>query len=440
MNPVFAKKKVHLVGVKGVGVTALAQILVARGALVSGSDTEEVFFTDRVLQKIGLNPTLFAKENITDDLDYVISSTAYFFDNQPQGENPEIAAALTKKIPILTYPEALAKIAQEYKVIAVAGSNGKSTTTAMLGWILEAVGVDPTVLVGTKVLQWESNARVGQSEYLIIEADEYREAFLEYQPDGLIILNINYDHPDYFSTEQDYEQAFVKLVRGVDSDGFILLNGDNPKTTKLKTEAKTKKVFLFGSGENADWKTRTINLPSLPGKAYQENANAAVYAAHLLGISIEKAVAAVEAFPGTARRFEIVTQNKDYTLIDDYAHHPDAIEKTLEGIRSQNPEGKIIALFQPHTFSRTKALLQDFARSFSVADEVAILPTYTSARETVGEITSQMLVAQIQKYHPNAKYLEVGEVSEFVKTRAGGGAIILGMGAGNIGDILRKVK
>lgn len=432
----FKDKKIHFVGIKGVGMTALAQILKAQGAVVSGSDGDEVFFTDEVLKKIGITPKKYNAENITSDLDFVISSTAYYFNGESQGSNPEITAAEEQQRTILTYPEALGMLAKDYRVIAVAGSNGKSTTTAMLGWILEKADSDPTVIVGTKVKQWETNARAGKSDYLIIEADEYREAFLRYTPHGAVITNISYDHPDYFKTEADYNKSFEAFADSIERDGFLVTNSDQPELRAIEEKSRAKNIKVI---RGVEYDTQSIII-QFPGALYRENAAAALLVARELGVTESDARAALQTFPGTARRFDIVKETDDYILIDDYAHHPEGIRATLAGVKEKYPDKKCIAIFQPHTFSRTELLLTEFATSFQDADEVGILPIYASAREAVGSVTSKDLYTKLLNTKPNAMYLEDREDGrEYIKNAMQGGNVIITMGAGDIGDLLRQV-
>lgn len=471
----FQNKKIHLVGVKGVGMTALAQILIAKNAHVTGSDGSEVFFTDEVLKSLGIQIQKYSAENITDNLDLVISSAAYYFDGKAQGDNPEIKAALEKKIQILTYPETLGELAKDYKVIAIAGTHGKSTTTAMLGWILDQTknpNLDPTVLVGTMVKGWNSNARVGEGQYLVVEADEYRDAFLHYKPHGLIITSIDHDHPDYFKTKEDYINSFKKLIEQTDPKGWIIGCDKYEEVRALlnKAAAAGRKVHFYGQEPKQPcvnfyygyrpWQISDGGQPfrayicygdfvsghsdgqveefkiNFPGETYMLNAIAAIAAAQKLGIPLMGSSKALSSFPGTRRRFEILEKTAEYVLIDDYAHHPTEIQKTLEGARKFYLNQKIIAIFQPHTFSRTKLLLEDFAKSFKEADEVGIMPVYASAREAKGDVGSKELAEQAQKYHSNVTYLKDRKAAvNFLREKQKNQNVILLMGAGDVGSL-----
>lgn len=458
--------RVHLIGIKGVGMTALAQILLSRGCVVTGSDGPEVFFTDAVLERLGIVVAdSFLAEHVSATTDVVISSTAYYFDGKVLGGNVEAQAAIDRSVPILTYPQALGILAKEYQVIAVAGSHGKSTTTALLGWIFENIGFDPNVIVGTKVNGWESNARVGNGPHLIVEADEYREAFLHYEPDGAIVTSIDYDHPDYFKTPESYTQAFYKLVDKVKQNGWLVVCGDSEETRALAQygqkrglrvvtygfESSNKMCRLEDAGivRTGFFKKKSAQAFSctfygkevlgtipFPGKQYVLNAGAALAAAVLSGASVEQATKAVGGFPGTARRLQVLVNKSSYSIIDDYAHHPTAITITLEGIRALYPARKIVCIFQPHMFSRTQALLQEFAHSFGPADVVGIMEIFPSARETAGPVTGEDLARETARIHKEVTYLPTMESGrELVKQYKKDKNVIVLMGAGDVYEI-----
>ncbi len=454
--------KVHLVGIKGVGMTALAAILQSRGCIVTGSDTEETFFTDEVLARLKIPVAKgFAVNNVKPDVNYVISSAAYFFKGKPVNNNADVRGALRRKLVVMTYPQAIGQLAPEYKIIAVAGSHGKSTTTALLGWILEHSGIDPTVMVGTKVKKWESNARVGKSEYLVVEADEYREAFLNYQPYGAIITSVDYDHPDYFKTRASYEGAFRHLIDNIHAKGWLVASGGDPIMRRLLAHAKKQHISTisygfsksndvqvsdwgiskhkqlfhivfhgkqFGRDRGKEWRAAI----GFAGQQYILNSGGAFIAAHLLGAPAAKVIGAIKTFPGTSRRLEIL-KKRPGVVIDDYAHHPTAIRVTLNGIRRMYPDKKIVVVFQPHMYSRTAALLDGFARSFSDADIVGVTEIFPSARETSGPVSGKDLAERTKKYHHNVTYLkDVIRGKNFVKRFTRPGTVMVLMGAGDV--------
>ena len=393
--------KVHLVGIKGVAMTALAQVLKSRGMRVTGSDGPAQFFTDAILKKLRIKyAQQFSPSNIPKGVDAVISSAAYMHNGKALN-NDEVAAALKRKIPTYTYPEVMSQLTAEYETIAVAGSHGKSTTSALLAWTLTKCGVDPTAIIGSRVNKWGANARVGKSSTLVIEADEYREAFLKYAYKGAIITSIDYDHPDYFKTPAKYTEAFLKFTKRIPRNGFMALCGDDKQVSQLGIYVRTKKVrtLTYGFGDENDaivvddgvkrqtqlftvlfsGKKFKGRIPFV-GKQYVLNSGAVFSVAMLIGLDPEAVLAGIASFPGTARRLETIKKGKDYLIIDDYAHHPTAIDITLEGVRAMYPKRRIVAVFQPHMFSRTQALIEQFARSFKSADEVGVMEIYPSAR------------------------------------------------------------
>ncbi|MEZ4156678.1 MAG: UDP-N-acetylmuramate--L-alanine ligase [Candidatus Paceibacterota bacterium] len=456
----FSKlKRVHLVGVKGVGMTALAQFLVAQFPHIefSSSDVADSFLTDSVLKKIKLSVKSFSAKNISSDIDLVISSGAWYepkdwksFSVNKKGEavygkalndNVDIKEALKQNIPVITYPQAIGFLSKKYRVIAVAGSHGKSTTTAMLGFALEKAGKSPSVLVGTRVRKWESSGRVGRSKYLVVEADEYREAFLNYKPYGVIVTNIDYDHPDYYKTKASYYRAFKRLISNVDKDGFVVGFGDDMQVASLLKFAQGLKLrvgrygylgkddlVLSDDGVFAGKQMfhtvfhaqKRAGKLSFVGKHMIANAGAAILAGEFIRANRKGLYDGIATFPGTARRFEYLKKTKNEVLIDDYAHHPSEIRATLAGARALYPEKKICAIFQPHMFSRTEKLLADFSKAFIDADTVGIMHVYASAREARGDVSSKDLVFGITKQHKDVRLLaSFAEGRKFVKEPRG---------------------
>lgn len=470
----------HLIGIKGVAMTALAQVLKARGLGVTGSDGPAQFFTDAILKKLKIKyARQFSPSNIPKDVDAVISSAAYLHNGKVL-DNVEVEAALKKKIPTYTYPEVMGELTRQYETIAVTGSHGKSTTSALLAHVLTKCGVNPTAIIGSRVNSWKANARVassapsvdsgqagsgqGKKGLLVIEADEYREAFLKYSYVGGIITSIDYDHPDYFKTPAQYSQAFLKFTKKIPKSGFLVICGDDHQVAQLGIYARTKKVrtLSYGFGGNNDIVVREAGVKrqtaakgepqqlltvlfngkrysgTIPfvGKQYVLNSGATFGVAMMLGIEPAQAIAAMASFSGTARRLETVKKAKDYIIIDDYAHHPTAINITLEGVRAMYPKRHIVAVFQPHMFSRTQALLEPFAKSFGHADEVGIMEIYPSARETTGPVNGRDLAARAKFYHPRLTYLPTMEAGkQYVKQHAKNNNVIVLMGAGNVNEL-----
>lgn len=453
-----------MIGIKGVAMTALAQVLQVRGLRVTGSDGPAHFFTDAILKKLRIKYAQeFSPANIPADADAVISSAAYLHNGKVLN-NLEVAAALQRKIPTYTYPEVMAELTAQYETIAVTGSHGKSTTSALLAWVLTQCKVDPTAIIGSRVNKWNANARVGKGKTLVIEADEYREAFLKYKYVGGVITSIDYDHPDYFKTPEQYTRAFLKFAKKIPKSGFLVVCGDDKQAAQLGIYTRTKKIrtlsYGFGPGTNVVLKdegvkqqTAVRDEPSqlftvlfngkkyagtIPfvGKQYVLNTGAVFAMAVLMGLEPAAILKGIATFPGTARRLETVKKAKNYLIIDDYAHHPTAIDITLEGVRAMYPKRRIVAVFQPHMFSRTEALLEPFAKSFKHADEVGIMEIYASARETSGPVKGRDLAARAKFFHNRVTYLpDMASGKQYVKQHAKDNNVIVLMGAGNVNEL-----
>lgn len=367
-------KKAYFVGIKGVGMTSFAQILQHKGVEVVGSDTNEVFFTDAILNSLNISFfENFDARNLARCLpvDVVIASPAYL-----NSDNAEIQEAKKRNIPVLSWHQGLAQMFNAHYGVAVCGTHGKSTTTAMLGTILDKAGFNPTVVVGSRVNEWGSNARVGDSEYYVIEADEYKDSFLQYDPKIVAITNIEYDHPDYFQTKDQYLESFQTF----------------------QNKPSVEKVV----------KTPTDVADPIPlsvfGEYNQQNARLALQVAQEIGVEKQVAVNALQEFQGIARRCELYGEYNGALLYDDYAHHPTEITALYNGLRSKFFDRAIIFLFQPHTFSRTKALFDEFVGALRELDKVAILYSYASARENEEDVAGQNLAQAL-----NAPYFSSHE-------------------------------
>ena len=381
------KKKIYFIGIKGVGMCAYAHICKAFGYAVSGSDTHEKFFTDEVLKRQHIVFFEgFKKSHITKDIDLIVVSQAYFRrDRGFVAENPEVKEALQKNIPLLLYPEAVAKLFNKCTGIAVCGSHGKTSTTSMLGEILKKSGMNTIALIGSEVLNWKSNALVSiqpdlkksihdpifsdaqlEKVFFAIEADEYREAFLQYFPKITVLLNIDYDPPDYYKTKESYTRAFEKFIAQLQQPQLLIT------TQRIKISPQIKIIQP----------TPYAQPLSIPGDHYQNNAAHAAAAADAIGIPKEIIISALKAWRGVKRRFEIYGTYKGITLVDDYAHHPTEVASVANSLRSRGVDTqKTWIVFQSHTYTRTLELFDDFAKALSLFNHVVILKTYSSARE-----------------------------------------------------------
>lgn len=454
----FSKiKKIYFLGIKGSGMVALVEIFERRGFKVAGSDTTEKFFTDEILKK-----KLFVKyhegfdaKHITGDIDLVIYSTAYNEKN-----NEEFKAAKYKMIPMASYPEMLACLFNEKYGIAVCGTHGKTTTTAMLAEIFRVAGLDPTAVVGSQVRQWRGSALVGRSEFMIIEADEYQNKIGQYNPQAAILTSADWDHPDFFPTRQEYEKVFEDFVSKIPRHGFLVVCGDRAETVKISKNAKCK-VIAYGFANGADIKITNHELREgkqffslsardkklgefeimLPGRHNVLNAAATIAMAHQFNARMEKVREALANFEGTSRRFEYIGERNGAILIDDYGHHPEEIKATLRAAREFFPKRRIWCVFHPHTFTRTKVLLSEFAQSFEDADRVIVLDIYGSAREVQGGVHSRDLVELAKKYHRNVEYIPtIPEAVEFLQDKISREDLVIAMGAGNVWEVAEGLK
>lgn len=423
-------RNAYFIGIKGAGMTALAQVFQGRGVRVSGSDVSEEFFTDQVLKKLGI-PVVegFNVENVPKGCDAVFHSTAY------GAGHPEINCARERGIALYTYTEGLEMILERGIGIGIAGTHGKTTTTAMLGKIFESAGYDPTVIVGGKVSDWDANARVGESPWVIAEVDEYQNKFLAYPLKHLILTSIEYDHPDFFPAPEDYENSFRALLQKMPCDGVVVYNERYPAIVKIVSELKNAGASRFLSYRFAPHESPRFNL-RLPGRLNRENALAAATMAEALGIPRETIVRALQSFRGVARRFETYRE-EPFVVIDDFAHHPGAIAATIEAARERYPNKTVWAVFQPHTFSRTKALLKDLSQALAQADHTLVLDIYGSAREEGGGVDSNDLAALI----PGAmRAPTLDDAAHYLVEHVKAGDVVLVMGAGDVWKVARALR
>jgi len=422
-------KHIHFVGIGGIGASSLAQIFYEKKKKISGSDKFRSSITDK-LEKSGINVKIgHNAKNINKKHELVVFSPAI------PSNNEELKEAKRLGIKAISYPEALGELTKNYFTIAIAGTHGKSTTTAMTALILEKNGLDPTVIVGTKVKQFKNrNYRVGKSKYIVIEACEYKRSFLNVHPDILIITNLEADHLDYYKNFSDYESAFIELIGKISKTGYLVINRENKALQNLKKDTKIEIVEWSHDDENK------INLKlKQPGKFNQENAQNAATAAQILNIPDSGIKKSLETFTGTWRRME-EKKKKGYSclFIDDYAHHPTEIDLTLNALREKYSNKKILAIFQPHQHSRTKLLLKEFGSSFIQADKV-IIPNIYEVRDTEEDIKSVNIndvVNEIKKHKikaENGKGLE--KTAEYIKENHKKWDVIVTMGAGDITTI-----
>jgi len=403
-------KHVHLIGIGGSGLSAIARVLLEKGYTVSGSDrANSPLF--QALTAAGAQTFLgHAPEHVA-GADLVIRSSAI------DDENAEVIAARAQGIPVLKRSECLDELTLNKETLAVAGSHGKTTTTGMLVYMLEKLGLDPSFIVGGVVKQLGSNAHAGKGQYFVIEADEYDYMFLGLSPKVAIITNIEHDHPDCFPTEDSYLAAFTAFLDRVRPDGVALMCTDDDQTRTVMSEMKDSATRLIGYGTSSDAPYRAEEVTvingspqfklvkgeadgqshplgmvrlGVPGFHNVLNATAALACIHHLGLPIHKAIQALSEFSGTGRRFEIIGAANGITIIDDYGHHPTQIAATIEAARSFYPDRRIWAIWQPHTFTRTRILEKEFIQALDLADRVVVLNIYAAREEDPGYSAAQI--------------------------------------------------
>jgi len=419
------RRKIHFLYAGGAAVGAVAALTVKAGYAVSTCeklDPNSPYFQQ--LKKLGIKTfEQEAKEHL-EGVDLLVVSQAVF---KKEPNNIELLEAKERGIKVQVAEEFLAEeILGDKYVLAVAGTNGKSTTTAMLAKILIDAGLDPTCLVGAMVAGWGSNYRVGKSKYFVLEADEYADKFLFYSPKIELITNIEFDHPDYFQDLGQIKSSFEKFASRLAPEGKIFLGG----SVSLETN-KPRQVAFQG---------RSFSL-KIPGKFNQDNASLAFAASLELGVSSGVAQGSLEHFSGISRRFEFKGEAKGVKVFDDYAHHPSAVAVTLAAAREKFPKEKIWCVFQPHTYSRLEKLFDDFASAFQNAkvDELIFLPVFGS-RETEGKIDSVDLAKKVGR---GSKYLDQDEAVTHLVRLASVGDVVLFLGAGDVyklsSQFLRKM-
>lgn len=448
---------VYLVGIKGVGMTALAQVLQAKGIQVMGSDSDEVFMTDAVLAASHITvKSPFHIDNIPVEIEYAVVSGAYYIEGK-KPINPEVIELLARNIPIFTYSQALGNITKQFDyTIAVAGSHGKTTTSALLTFGLQELQQNPFGVIGSVVPQFGGNARIGDpnSQYFVVEADEYQNHFLDLDIGVLIILNVDYDHPDFFETPNTYYQAFIDVINQLSPDQTLIINGDDiiiAEHILPFTQHPKQNILRFGLKPENDIRLDTENRVIIQGNTYSQltlsiagahnrlNALSCIALLYSRGFDINESIQSLANFHGTQRRLEYkgITE-KGVIIIDDYAHHPTEIKAGLQALREKYPQSSIHCVFQPHTFSRTQSLLQEFGEALAQADYIYLLPIYASAREQAGTVTSSDILPFIQNTNTTIYETESALISDLEQIQ-GPDMIIVTMGAGDVWKITQNM-
>lgn len=423
-------EKAYFIGIGGIGISALAKVYLANGWQIEGSDLQNSEIIKNFQKqgfKVWVGP--HRASHIKKNIDLVIYSPAV-----PK-DNPELKQAKKIKIRTLSYPQALGELTKEYWTIAVSGTHGKSTTTAMLACILIKAGLDPTVVIGTKLKELgNSNARIGQSKYLLIEADEWRASFLNYWPKMIVLTNIEAEHLDYYKDMKIILRTFKEYISHLPKkEGVLVANQDDQNIQKILPADKN---YLYSWRQKETSKIKKIL--KAPGRHNVYNALAALAAARCLAVKDKIIFKALSEFSGTWRRFEIIKQDP-YVLINDYAHHPTEIKATLQAAREKFPKRRIICVFQPHQRQRTELLFRDFVRVLAEVDGKGDKIILAKIFEVAGrekkkkKISSYDLVREIKKLGRDIVYLEkFSQIIQALKKEIKPEDVVLIMGAGDV--------
>lgn len=438
----LAGKRVHFIGVGGAGMSGLARIMTSEGIHVSGSDIKESSVLS-ALQAIGVEVKVGHDFANVEGADFVVFSSAI------EKENPELVAARALRIPQLSRAQALAVLMSESKSVAVAGTHGKTTTTSMLTVAIQSCGEDPSFAIGGILKASGSNAHKGTGEFFVAEADESDGSFIEYHPFGAIVTNIEHDHVDFFTTPESVFLAFEEFASSISPEGFLVYCADDKGARTLGENVTRCKRISYGVDQSADlridqidlapagskarllWRGRSIGHLELqtPGHHNVLNAAAAMAAGLALGLPAAQLISGLSTFRGTGRRFELKGQVHGIRVVDDYGHHPTEIDVTLAAAKRFATDGRVLVVFQPHRYSRTRAFTREFAAALDKADRTWVLEVYGSSEKQIPGVSGQSITQLMKRgiYEPNFMAVVASVVAE-----AKPGDVILTLGAGDV--------
>jgi UDP-N-acetylmuramate--alanine ligase len=443
--------KLHFTGIGGVSMSGLAEIMLTRGFAVNGSDSKESKFTKH-LEKLGAHVFYGQKaSNVEDDVVALIYTAAV------KEDNPELVAAKEKNIPLLTRAEFLGQIMKNYKTsIGVSGTHGKTTTTSMISQILLEAETDPTILVGGIMPAIHGNTRVGHSDHIITESCEYTNSFLSFPPKVGIILNVAADHLDFFKDLDDIRHSFKQYASLIPEDGALIINSDIDDVEYFTKDLKCKVITVGSDPAKSDYSAANITFDEFARGSYDlvvngetkahitlgvtgthniYNSLAAIATAHELGLKDEDILKGLQSYGGTDRRFQYKGTFNGVTVVDDYAHHPDEVRATLKTAKHY-PHNKLWLVFQPHTYTRTKALLHEFAKELSEADAVILSDIYAAREKNTIGISSLDLLKEIEKTGKEAYYFpSFEEIEQFLLKKCSENDLLITMGAGDVVNI-----
>lgn len=448
------KKKIYIVGIGGAGTSALALVYVKNGHEVSGVDVGDGFYHSVLTEHDIRIFEQYDVTHITDDIDLVVHTAAVHADNI------ELIAAQKKNIPIHTYAEAIGALTREMSTIAVCGTHGKTTTTALTAYALGGADIKLTAIVGSPITAWGGGAYVSGDDVFVLEADEYLNKLALYDPHDVILTSVDFDHPDFFPDGASYLHVFEAFVARIPQEGLLVACGDHEDVRAVARHARCR-VIYYGENVSNDCliSKRDINergqkitllyenkeyeiVTQLFGAHNAANATAAWLLSFLVSEDPYRIADGIAQFSGTSRRFERRGELHEAIMIDDYAHHPTEIEATLRGAREVFPKRHMIVAFHPHTYTRTEALLPEFAQALNIADHVIVLDIYGSARETKGNVSAMHVVEAINDLTPGkAQHLPTNnELCVWMEKHLTDRDLFITMGAGDIWKVYDLVN
>jgi UDP-N-acetylmuramate--alanine ligase len=440
------KVKVHFVGIGGIGMSGIAELLLNLGYRVSGSDLKESEITRRLANLGGVIAMGHRPGNVADDVDVVVTSSAV------KKSNPEAVAARDRGIPVIPRAEMLAELMRLKEGVAIAGSHGKTTTTSLIATVLAHAGLDPTAVVGGKLNALGSNAKLGRGQLMVVEADESDGSFLRLSPTIAVITNVDSEHLDHYGTLESLQQAFVDFADRVPFYGLAVMCIDHPVVQHLIPRV-SKRLVTYGVSPQADWRADDVKLSAfhahfsvshrgqhqgevalkMVGAHNVLNALACCAVAHELGIPFAVTAEALGSFQGVQRRFTVRGELRGVTVVDDYGHHPAEIRATLAGARASFPHRRIVCAFQPHRYTRTRDLLGDFATAFNDADALVLTEIYAAGEDPISGVSGARLFEAVKACgHRDVVFFERAELPARLRERVREGDLVITLGAGDI--------
>jgi len=447
------KYHIHFVGIGGIGMSGIAELLLNLGYTVSGSDLKSSEITERLRSLGGVIHEGHAAGQI-EGADVVVISSAV------RPDNPEVSAAQRASIPVIPRAEMLAELMRLKYSVAVAGAHGKTTTTSIVAALLASGGLDPTVVIGGKLIGIGTNAVLGRGDFIVAEADESDGSFLRYSPAIAVVTNIDREHLDFYPDLAAIQQVFLQFIDRIPFYGLAVLCLDNEPIQDLIPQIK-KRTATYGMSPQADFQIRNVVVEgrrtrfsifqrrrklgrfklNLPGIHNVYNAAAGIVVATELNIPVARIQAALQSLSGVQRRLEVKGEANGVTVVDDYGHHPTEIKMTLQAVREGWPDRRVVVVFQPHRYTRTRALLDEFARAFYQSDVLVVLPIYAASEEPIAGITGQALGEQIIAHgHKQVLIAEsIAAAAAQLRTLLMPGDLLLTLGAGDVWKVGTEV-